>query len=60
VRRPELRLTVDTEADLAFMQTLVAAVGLQTSPAPLSALISAADRLNNADGDREQTWQDVR
>jgi spore coat polysaccharide biosynthesis protein SpsF (cytidylyltransferase family) len=60
LRRPELRLTVDTEADLAFMQTLLAAVGPQTSPAPLSAFIAAADRLNNADGDREQPWQDAR
>jgi spore coat polysaccharide biosynthesis protein SpsF len=45
VRRPGLRLTVDTEDDLVFMQALVEAVGPQNEPAPLTAFIAAADRL---------------
>lgn len=42
LRRPGLSLTIDTEADLARMQALVAEAG--AFPAPLSAFIAAADR----------------
>ena len=44
-RRPGLRLTVDTEEDLAFMQKLLEAIGPANFPAPLSAFIDVADRL---------------
>lgn len=45
LRRPGLRLTVDTEEDLAFVQKLLDAIGLANFPAPLSAFIDIADRL---------------
>ncbi|MBS1818538.1 MAG: acylneuraminate cytidylyltransferase [Acidobacteria bacterium] len=45
LRRPGLRLTVDTDEDLAFMQKLLEAIGPDTFPAPLSAFIDVADRL---------------
>lgn len=45
LRRPGLRLTVDTEEDLAFMQKLLEAIGPANFPAPLSAFIDVADRL---------------
>jgi spore coat polysaccharide biosynthesis protein SpsF len=48
LRRPGLRLTVDTEDDLAFMQALVDAIGAQSFPVPLSTFIASADRLSQA------------
>jgi spore coat polysaccharide biosynthesis protein SpsF len=61
LRRPELRVTVDTEADLAFMGRLLAAIGPSPTPSPLSAFIAAADRLSGDEGNREpSSLQDVR
>ncbi|MEW6320983.1 MAG: NTP transferase domain-containing protein [Acidobacteriota bacterium] len=46
LRRPELRLTVDTREDLLFMrQVLAAAAPADGSPATLAAIIQAADRI---------------
>lgn len=50
LRRPALRLTVDTEEDLAFMQTLLDVIGGERFPAPLSAFIAAADQLAGSSG----------
>jgi spore coat polysaccharide biosynthesis protein SpsF len=43
VRRPGLRLTVDTADDLAFVRRLHRELGEPASPAPLAAVIAAAD-----------------
>jgi len=43
VRRPDLRLTVDTPADLAFMRQVLEKVDDGHDPASLSAIIAAAD-----------------
>ena len=45
LRRPGLRLTVDTEDDVSFMQRLFDALGQSLFPAPLSAFIEVADRI---------------
>ena len=46
LRRPEIRLTVDTDDDLAFVRRLfAAAVDTPGDPLPLAALIAAADHL---------------
>ena len=45
LRRPGLRLTVDTEDDLAFMQKLLDAVGPHPFPAPLSTILDVTDRM---------------
>lgn len=46
VRRPQIRLTVDTAADLAFMRRVFALAGATPGdPAPLAVLISAAARV---------------
>ena len=46
VRRPDLRLTVDTAADLAFMRAVADGLpGAALSRAPLAAIIAAADRV---------------
>lgn len=46
LRRPDLRLTVDTPADLAFVrQVLELAGGAHPAPVPLGAIIEAADRV---------------
>lgn len=45
VRRPTLRLTVDTVDDLAAMRRIHAALGGRPAPAPLEDIIAVADRL---------------
>jgi spore coat polysaccharide biosynthesis protein SpsF len=60
LRRPDLRLTVDTEADLAFMQCLVEAVGPRERPVPLSELIAAADRLSGGATESDRLRSDTR
>ena len=45
LRRPDLRLTVDTAADLGWMHAVLMQAGAGTSTAPLSDIIRAADRL---------------
>jgi spore coat polysaccharide biosynthesis protein SpsF (cytidylyltransferase family) len=45
LRRPELRLTVDTAADLEYMRRLFAAAGHPMVDPPLATLIAAADSL---------------
>lgn len=45
LRRPRLRLTVDTEDDLAFMQKLLEAVGPRPFPAPLATILDVTDRM---------------
>lgn len=44
LRRRHLRLTVDTHDDLAAMQRLFEAVGLNQFPAPLSTILDVSDR----------------
>lgn len=60
LRRPALRLTVDTETDLAFMQSLMEAVGPQPVPAPLTAFIAAADAIARGDHTHAKPRSDVR
>ena len=48
LRRPRLRLTVDTEDDLAFMQKLLEAVGPRPFPAPLATILDVTDRMPTA------------
>jgi spore coat polysaccharide biosynthesis protein SpsF len=43
VRRPDLRLTIDTPEDLAFMRRVLEKVDDGPVPAPLTAIIAAAD-----------------
>ena len=45
VRRPDLRLTVDTEGDLVFMRHVLDAAGARDGIVPLPAIIEAADRV---------------
>lgn len=45
LRRPELRLSVDTAEDLEAMRRLYAAVGAESAPRPVAAFIAAADAL---------------
>jgi spore coat polysaccharide biosynthesis protein SpsF len=44
VRRPDLRLTVDTPADLHFMADVLTNCGYGTCATPLAAIIRSADR----------------
>ena len=45
LRRPDLRLSVDTRDDLAFLRRIVAIAESETArPVPLAHLIRAADR----------------
>jgi spore coat polysaccharide biosynthesis protein SpsF len=50
LRRAGLRLTVDTEDDLAYMQKLLDAVGPRFFPAPLAAILDVVDRMTNTSG----------
>lgn len=43
IRRPELRLTIDTAEDLAFMRRVLEKVDDGPHPAPLTAIIASAD-----------------
>ncbi len=43
--RPDLRFTVDTAADLAYMRAVITAAAPAGAPVPLAALMAAADRL---------------
>jgi spore coat polysaccharide biosynthesis protein SpsF len=45
VRRPDLRFTIDTAEDLAYMEALLGRCGLGSSVLPLSGIIQVADRL---------------
>ena len=45
VRRPDLRLTVDTAADAGFMRTVLGRVDRGPEPAPLTEIIAEADWL---------------
>ena len=45
LQRPDLRLTVDTEQDLAFMRAIARELSTPLAAAPLGAIIAAADRL---------------
>lgn len=47
VRRPELRLTVDTADDLAFMQSVLARAGRDDVEWPLERIIAAADAVRH-------------
>lgn len=48
LRRPDLRLTIDTAGDLAFVRQVYSLSGAhdQVAPVPLAELIAAADRVN--------------
>jgi len=46
LRRPELRLTVDTTEDLTYMRRLLTAAGAQTGVVPLVDIIRTADNLS--------------
>jgi len=52
LRRPGLRVTVDTPADLAYMRALFACAG--SDHPPLRALIEAAERLDPARGQQKR------
>jgi len=58
LRRPDLRFTVDTADDLDYMRRVYQEAGPSAAPAPLEALIAAADRLRARDAD--QPGADVR
>jgi len=45
LRRPDIRLTVDTPDDLAFMRRVLTRVGATGGPASLAAIIAAADEV---------------
>jgi spore coat polysaccharide biosynthesis protein SpsF len=45
VRRPDLRFTIDTPEDLAYMETVLGRCGLSSSVMPLAGIIQVADRL---------------
>jgi spore coat polysaccharide biosynthesis protein SpsF len=45
LRRPDLRLTVDTAQDLAFMRTVAGELPVPLATAPLVDIIAAADRV---------------
>ena len=45
VRRPDLRLTVDTPADLEFMTSILGRCGATSSCINLTGIIHVADRL---------------
>jgi spore coat polysaccharide biosynthesis protein SpsF len=45
VQRPDLRLTVDTLTDLAYMRHVLSAFALDMHEPPLSAIVAAADAL---------------
>jgi spore coat polysaccharide biosynthesis protein SpsF len=45
IRRPDVRLTVDTAEDLVFMRQVLEQAALAGDPPPLSAVIAAADLL---------------
>jgi spore coat polysaccharide biosynthesis protein SpsF len=45
VRRPDLRLTIDTPADLQFMTAVFSDAGCRRGDAPLSSIIASADRV---------------
>ena len=50
VRRPDLRFTVDTPADLAYMRRVLGQAGADTDRAiPLRHLITAADDLSRGE-----------
>jgi spore coat polysaccharide biosynthesis protein SpsF len=50
LRRPTLRLTVDTPSDLAFMRRVMTQVAMSDgTPAPLRVIMMAAERLHYAD-----------
>ena len=48
LRRPGLRLTVDTEDDLSFMQRLFEALGPHQFPASLATILDVTDRMPTA------------
>jgi spore coat polysaccharide biosynthesis protein SpsF len=52
LRRPHLRLTVDTRADLEFVRDVFAELGNPTDDVPLCAIIAAADRVTRYGVDR--------
>lgn len=62
VRRPGLRLTIDTPADLAFMRRVFALVGaMPGEPVPLADIIAAASRASATSGTADPcTVSDVR
>lgn len=45
LRRPDVRLTVDTAADLAFMRHVLSRAAAKDEPASLAAIIAAADEI---------------
>jgi spore coat polysaccharide biosynthesis protein SpsF len=45
LRRPDIRLTVDTPEDLAFMRRVLKRAAAAGDPAPLTAIIAAADAI---------------
>jgi hypothetical protein len=44
IQRPDLRLTIDTADDLAYMTGVLGGCGLGSSVMPLAAIIQSADR----------------
>jgi spore coat polysaccharide biosynthesis protein SpsF len=52
VRRPDLRFTVDTPDDCAYMARVLGAVGAGRRVVPLAEIVGAADRMGDAGGSR--------
>jgi spore coat polysaccharide biosynthesis protein SpsF len=53
IRRPDLRLTVDTAEDLEFMRAVLARAGAPGTQASLAAIIRAADAVRDVDKGQE-------
>jgi len=58
VRRPDLRLTVDTLGDLAYMRRVMADFAGDGPEPPLAAIIAAADRLIQTSQDVPDDYRD--
>lgn len=54
LRRPDLRFTVETPIDLDYVRRVYQEAGIGTTPAPLEALIAAADRLQAREADQPE------
>ncbi len=52
LRRPDLRFTVETPFDLDYLRRVYQEACMSATPAPLGALIAAADRLHAREADR--------
>ena len=54
LRRPDLRFTVETAVDLDYMRRVYQEACASVTPAPLHALIAAADRIRAREAERPE------